>query len=230
MTSPGETSARENNLSPYSASDLRRRAAGTLLPDVPDGIFEPDQRSSRGDHELNPETGVDGVRDQIVRPAAVLIPVVDREPEATVLFTQRTDHLPNHAGQISFPGGKIEESDAGPRAAALRETEEEIGLASSLISPLGFLDIYQTGTGFRIAPMLGIVSAGFTLQPDPTEVADVFEVPLRFLMTVENHHKHSLFWRGRDRLYYAIPYGDRYIWGATAGIIRVLFERLYRKC
>lgn len=216
---------------PYSVSDLRRRAAGVLMPDVPDGILESDRQTVRGDHDLNPELDPRAGTDQTeIRPAAVLIPIIGRGSEATVLFTQRTDHLPNHGGQISFPGGKIEQDDVGPRAAALRETEEEIGLSAGLVETLGFLDIYQTGTGFRIAPVLGVVSPGFALKPDPAEVADIFEVPLRFLMNLENHHKHSLVWRGRNRLYYAIPYGDRYIWGATAGIIRLLFERLYREC
>lgn len=230
-TSAGEISVGDCLLSSYSTIDLRRRAAGTLLANLPAGTFDLASRPARGDHNLNPDTDLRGQMTRTeVRPAAVLIPVIDRGAEATVLFTQRTDNLPNHAGQISFPGGKIEQTDSSPRETALRETEEEVGLSSGLVETLGFLDVYQTGTGFRIAPVLGLVSAEFTLKPDPTEVADVFEVPLRFLMNLENHHKHSLIWRGRNRHYYAIPFGERYIWGATAGIVRMLFDRLYCEC
>ncbi len=161
------------------------------------------------------------------RNAAVLAPVVARRPEVTVLFTQRTAHLPAHSGQISFPGGKIEESDATPVDAALREAQEEIGLPPDLVTPLSLLDLHNTGTGFRIIPVLGLVDPGFTPAPDPNEVADVFEVPLSFLMQEQNHTRHLREWKDRRILFYAMEYQRRFIWGATAAMLRNLYERLY---
>jgi 8-oxo-dGTP pyrophosphatase MutT (NUDIX family) len=160
------------------------------------------------------------------RPAAVLIPIIAR-PEMTVLLTQRTHTLSTHAGQIAFPGGKLEKGDADAVAAALRETREEIGLDASYIEPLGFIDSYRTGTGFIVNPVVAIVRTGFELKLDSGEVADTFEVPLRFLMDESNHHKHARDWRGRQRHFYAMPYGDHYIWGATAGIIKNMYQRLF---
>lgn len=213
--------------SAYSAIDLQRRANGGLARSLPAELLDPSEPPMRGDHDLNPTLLNDIVDLQIIRPAAVLVPVIDRQPEATVLLTTRADHLPNHAGQVSFPGGKMEAGDSSPVDTALREAEEEIGLDPSLVNILGYLDVYQTGTGFRIVPVVGIVRPEFTLVADETEVADIFEVPLRFLMSARNHEKHTMFWRGRDRTYYAMPYEERYIWGATAGMIRNLFERFY---
>jgi 8-oxo-dGTP pyrophosphatase MutT (NUDIX family) len=161
-----------------------------------------------------------------VRPAAVLVPVVDH-PEPTVLLTLRTSNLSTHAGQIAFPGGRIDAEDASPLAAALREADEEIGLGRDHIEPLGYSDIYLSGTGYRIAPAVARVRPGFRLVLNPAEVAEVFEVPLAFVMGPENHQLHSREWRGMMRSYYAMPFGDRYIWGVTAGILRNLYERLY---
>lgn len=158
--------------------------------------------------------------------AAVLFPIVQRGEGPTVLLTQRTDHLRDHAGQISFPGGRIESGDASPLAAALRETEEEIGLARQHVEILGYLPEYLTNTGFRVIPVVGLVTPPFTLQPDPFEVADIFEVPLAFLLDPVNHQQHEIFWRGRQRQFYAMPYGERFIWGATAGMIRMLQQAL----
>jgi 8-oxo-dGTP pyrophosphatase MutT (NUDIX family) len=161
-----------------------------------------------------------------IRPAAVLIPIVDH-PEPTVLLTQRAAHLNDHAGQISFPGGKIDATDASPLDAALREAEEEIGLSGEFIDPIGYLDLYATGFGFRILPTLARIKPGFKLRINETEVDDAFEVPLVFLMNPANHQLHSKDFRGMERSYYAMPFAERYIWGATAGILRVLYERIY---
>jgi 8-oxo-dGTP pyrophosphatase MutT (NUDIX family) len=161
-----------------------------------------------------------------IRPAAVLIPVVEHA-QPTVLLTQRAAHLNDHAGQISFPGGKIDATDASPLDAALREAEEEIGLGREFIDPVGYLDLYATGFGFRILPTLARVRPGFELRINETEVDDAFEVPLSFLMDPANHQLHSKEFRGMERSYYAMPFAERYIWGATAGILRVLYERIY---
>jgi 8-oxo-dGTP pyrophosphatase MutT (NUDIX family) len=168
----------------------------------------------------------DGVDDQPLTPAAVLFPIVLRDSGQTVLLTQRTAHLRDHAGQISFPGGRVEADDLSPSHTALRETEEEIGLPRERIEILGFLPEYRTGTGFRVTPVVALVQPPFELQPDPFEVADVFEVPLSFLLDPANHQQHSLHYRGALRHYFAMPYGDYFIWGATAGMIRSLSERL----
>jgi 8-oxo-dGTP pyrophosphatase MutT (NUDIX family) len=135
--------------------------------------------------------------------------------------------LPSHAGQIAFPGGKVETYDAGPLAAALREAREEIALDGAFIEPLGYLSPYRTGTGFIITPSVALVRPGFKLTADPAEVADIFEVPFAFLMDEANHQIHSRVWSGTERRFYAMPYGERYIWGATAGIIRTLYRRLF---
>jgi 8-oxo-dGTP pyrophosphatase MutT (NUDIX family) len=161
-----------------------------------------------------------------IRPAAVLIPVVDH-PEPTVLLTLRSAHLNDHAGQISFPGGKIEATDASPLDAALREAEEEVGLTREFVEPLGYLDLYGTSFGFRILPTVAKVRPGFTMRVSPAEVDDAFEVPLAFLMNPANHQLQSREFRGVARSFYAMPFEQHYIWGATAGILRVLYERIY---
>jgi 8-oxo-dGTP pyrophosphatase MutT (NUDIX family) len=158
--------------------------------------------------------------------AAVLFPIVLRDSGATVLLTQRTAHLRDHGGQISFPGGRVEVEDISPIHTALRETEEEIGLDRERIEIIGFLPEYRTGTGFRVTPVVALVRPPFDLLPDPFEVAEVFEVPLNFLLNPENHQRHSLHYRGALRHFFAMPYGDYFIWGATAGMIRSLTERL----
>ena len=168
----------------------------------------------------------DGAEDKPLTPAAVLFPIVIREGKQTVLLTQRTAHLKDHAGQISFPGGRVEPEDVSPSHTALRETEEEIGLSRERIEILGFLPEYRTGTGFRVTPVVALVLPPFDLLPDPFEVAEVFEVPLAFLLDPANHQQHSLHYRGALRNYFAMPYGDYFIWGATAGMIRSLSERL----
>jgi 8-oxo-dGTP pyrophosphatase MutT (NUDIX family) len=192
---------------------------------VPPSLTDPNAKGARGDLDLNPESWAKaGVK--AVRPAAVLVPVIDRS-EPTVLLTQRTPDLTTHAGQIAFPGGKIEPSDASPVTAALREATEETGLASKLVEPIGYLDLYLTFSGFRILPTVARVKPDFTLTLNPGEVTETFEVPLKFLMTPENHHRKTRDWNGIPRDYYEIPFESRYIWGITAGILRNLYERIY---
>jgi 8-oxo-dGTP pyrophosphatase MutT (NUDIX family) len=159
-------------------------------------------------------------------PAAVLVPIV-AHAEPSILLTERTATLSKHAGQIAFPGGTIDASDAGPLEAALREANEEIGLATDLVQPLGFLDGYRTGTGYVITPVVAIVPPGARLTLNPREVATTFEVPMAFLMDAANHKIEQRMFKGRERRYYAMPYQDRYIWGATAGILRNLYLRLF---
>jgi 8-oxo-dGTP pyrophosphatase MutT (NUDIX family) len=162
------------------------------------------------------------------RPAAVLVPIVLRRP-LTVMLTQRSHDMPSHPGQISFPGGKVEECDVSPTECALREAREEIGLDPKLVEPLGFLDSYRTGTGFQISPVVAFVQPDFPVVLDEREVLEVFEVPLQFLMDEANHQKHSRAWRGRQRTFYAMPYGERYIWGATAGMLKNMQQRLFQR-
>jgi 8-oxo-dGTP pyrophosphatase MutT (NUDIX family) len=209
-----------------SAPDFFARAGARLTLDVPAGIDDPNIIPARGDHDLDPVmNAIAEVRP--IRPAAVLVPIVDRG-EPMVLLTQRSAHLPNHAGQVSFPGGKIEAGDASPLTAALRETEEEIGLTSRFIHPIGYLDLYMTTLGFRIVPTVARIEPGFTLTLNTEEVDNSFEVPLAFLMDPQNHQRHSREWKGMMRTYYAMPFGERYIWGVTAGILRNLYDRIYR--
>ncbi|TMJ51166.1 MAG: CoA pyrophosphatase [Alphaproteobacteria bacterium] len=201
------------------------RARARLGFDVPPGLVDPNIVPPSGDPGTDRMLQIIA-REQPVRPAAVLIPVVDH-PQPTVLLTQRSVHLAEHAGQISFPGGKIDATDASPLDAALREAFEEIGLGREFIEPIGYLDLYGTGFGFRILPTLARVRPGFKLVVNHSEVDDAFEVPLAFLMNPENHQVHSKEFRGMERSYYAMPFAERYIWGATAGILRVLYERIY---
>jgi 8-oxo-dGTP pyrophosphatase MutT (NUDIX family) len=211
----------------FTAADFRLRAETRGLPLFDAAATVHDFEALRGDHDLNDGLTLDDAT-ATYRLAAVLVPVIDRPGEAaSVLLTLRSADLPSHAGQIAFPGGKRTEADATIVATALREAEEEIGLAPALVQPIARLDTYHTRTGFRVVPILALVSPGFTPTPDPSEVAEIFEVPLQFLMTVANHQRHSREWQGRQRFFYAMPYGERYIWGATAGILRIMYERLY---
>lgn len=209
-----------------TADDLRLLAERVLYREPP-SIAEdlPVKPAGPGDYDLNPSVLPDPAQILPPKPAAVLIPILNTAP-LSVLLTVRSDHLPNHAGQISFPGGKLEKSDAGPAAAAMREAHEEIGLDQSFVEPVGFLDWYRTGSGYVISPLVALIKPGYTLRPDPGEVTDIFEVPLHFLLDVANHQRHSRVSRGRQRHFYAMTYGERYIWGATAGIIKNLHKRL----
>lgn len=211
----------------YSAQKVRELALGRLDPDAPRGATSSPELAGRSDYDLNPEMTSWLDPDLAYRDAAVLVPLVMRSHGLQVLLIKRTDGPDAHAGQISFPGGKVETHDPGPVEAALRETHEEVGLLDRYVEVLGFLDAYRTGTGFKIAPVVGLVEEGFSLVPAPDEVADIFEVPLAFLMDPANHRTDSRVWKGKRRYFYAMPYEDRYIWGATAGILRNMFERLY---
>jgi len=178
--------------------------------------------SFRGDHDLNPGM-TPGTE---LREAAVLVPLVERDDGLTMMLTQRTDHLDHHPGQISFPGGHIEPEDGTPEEAALREAEEEVGLDRKHVRIIGRLDQYITRTGFSVTPVVGFVHPNYTIAPDEFEVAEVFEVPLAFLLDAANHRRDSRVYKGLKREFYAMPYGDYYIWGATAGMIRNLYDVL----
>ena len=181
------------------------------------------RQATRGDHDLNPGMTPPSIE---LRAAAVLVPLVDRPEGMSVLLTQRTAHLTAHAGQIAFPGGRLEPDDRDATAAALRETEEEIGLPRGHVTLIGRLDTYVTGTGFEITPVVGIVSAPFSLTVDPFEVADVFEVPLPFVLDPGNHRRTERVFEERRRVFFVLPYENRNIWGATAGMLVNLAEVL----
>jgi 8-oxo-dGTP pyrophosphatase MutT (NUDIX family) len=205
---------------------LRQRIEQKLRPQV-DSRAHDDIRPPTGDHDLNPFM-LDWVdREQRLTPAAVLVPLVEHAAGLTVLLTKRTDHLHHHAGQVSFPGGRVEAGDEDVIDTALRETEEEIGLERSFVKISGYLDDYETGTGFHITPVVGFVRPGFDLKVDDFEVAEVFEVPLAFLFDPANHQRHERVWNGRKRAYYAMPYDGFYIWGATAGMLMNLYRRVH---
>jgi 8-oxo-dGTP pyrophosphatase MutT (NUDIX family) len=178
----------------------------------------------RGDHDLNPD--MTSPPSTALRPAAVLVPLVDHVGGMSVLLTLRTAHLSAHAGQISFPGGRIEEDDPDAVAAALRETEEEVGLMRDRVSVIGRLDTYVTGTGFEITPIVGIVAPPFALAIDPFEVAEAFEVPLAFILDRRNHQRIERAVGARSRSFFVLPFEGRNIWGATAGILVNLAEVL----
>jgi 8-oxo-dGTP pyrophosphatase MutT (NUDIX family) len=183
------------------------------------------REATRGDHDLNPGMTPPSTA---LRPAAVLVPLVDRPEGMSVLLTQRTPHLTAHAGQISFPGGRIEEGDADAIEAALRETEEEVGLTREHVRVIGRLDTYVTGTGFEITPVVGIIRVPFPLVIDPFEVAEAFEVPLSFVVNPRNHRRTTREFEHRTRVFFVLPYEGRNIWGATAGMLVNLAEVLAR--
>ena len=206
---------------------FRSSVGKSLIQELSSDTLNALQAPQLGDHVLNPGAPLTLNDVGRIRLAAVLVPVVERPEGLAVLLTQRTEKLPSHAGQISFPGGKVEGGDESPSVTAMREAEEELGLDRAFVEPIGFLDPYQTVTGFKIAPLVATLRSGFAIDPDLSEVAEVFEVPLSFLMDAANHHRHSILYEGRRRYYYAMPYEDRYIWGATAGILRNMYERFF---
>jgi len=181
---------------------------------------------ARGDFDLNPENRPAKRPD--LSPAAVLMPIVARE-EPSVLFTQRNPNLKRHAGQVSFPGGRVEPDDISLVQTALRETHEETGIDASFITVAGFLDAYETGTGYAVLPVVGLLNEGFALTPNTDEVMEVFEVPLAFLLDPANRRKDQLEWQGRMRSFYAFRYNGHYIWGATAAMLVNFSERLAGK-
>jgi 8-oxo-dGTP pyrophosphatase MutT (NUDIX family) len=191
-----------------SLAELERAAPGGISDDASDG-------RRRELDSLTP-----------FRLAAVLLPIVDRPGGLSVLLTLRAADLRAHSGQVAFPGGKIDPGET-PCEAALREAHEEIGLHERFVEPLGWLDPYFTGTGFRVAPLVALVEPSFSLTVNKLEVDEVFETPFDFLMDATNHRLEEREWEGRRRRYYAIPHEGRYIWGATAGILRNLYEKLF---
>jgi 8-oxo-dGTP pyrophosphatase MutT (NUDIX family) len=197
----------------------RRGFGGTADPEEAAAL----RRATRGDHDLNPGMTPPSTA---LRPAAVLVPLIDRAEGLSVLLTLRTPHLSAHAGQIAFPGGSIDASDRDAVEAALRETEEEIGLPRDHVTLIGRLDTYVTGTGFEITPIVGIVAPPFPLAADPYEVAEVFEVPLSFVLDAKNHRRTERLFDQRRRVFFVLPFQNRNIWGATAGILVNLAEVL----
>jgi 8-oxo-dGTP pyrophosphatase MutT (NUDIX family) len=187
--------------------ELRRRLAG------------PPARIIYGDEGTRPGG-------ETLTPASVLVPIVARQAEPTVIFTQRSAHLKVHSGQVSFPGGRAAAGDPSPEATALRESREEIGLDSTRVEVIGRMGDYPPRTGYRITPVIGIVTPPFDLRADATEVDEIFEVPLAFLMDPANHQRHSREWQGVQRWFFAIPYQRHYVWGATAGMLVNLSRQL----
>jgi 8-oxo-dGTP pyrophosphatase MutT (NUDIX family) len=181
----------------------------------------------RGDHDLNPDFYKPG---SPLVPAAVLVPIVTHAEELSLLLTRRTEHLNDHAGQVSFPGGRVDPADQDAWAAALRETEEEVGLPRKRVRLAGALDTYVTRTGFEVTPLVGLVAPPFTVTPDSFEVAEVFEVPLAFFLEPGNCEIHSRVYEGKERYFFAFPYRSHYIWGATAGMLVNLAEVLSTPC
>ena len=190
------------------------RSAFDSVARLDGGVFLPVARQ-RGDHDLNPGMSTPDK----LRSAAVLVPIVGRDDGLTVLLTRRSDTLPVHTGQISFPGGRVEEDDVDDVETALRETEEEIGLGRDRVEVIGRLDTYTTRTGFEVTPVVGLIRPPFALTPDPVEVAEVFEVPLSFVLDTGNHERHSREWQETVRHFWVLPYQQYYIWGATAGML-----------
>ena len=200
-------------------SDLRQQLISALEPlDAASG------RPRFSDFDLNPDAPR---MDTPLRPAAVLIPVVDHEDGPTLLLTRRSDSLASHTGQIAFPGGRLDPGETVVQA-ALREAMEEVDLSPDHVEPLGLSDAYETVTGFLVTPVVAWVRPGFTLTTDPREVADAFETPWDFLMDEANHRRefHDAA-DGTRRWFWAMPWGERYIWGATAGMLRSLWGRLH---
>lgn len=209
MKAPDDLASRVS----FESLRARLHAEAPALPLVP----------ARGDYDLNPDMRPNPQRE--LAQAAVLIPIIARE-EPSILFTQRTSHLTRHAGQVSFPGGRAQDDDGSLVLTALRETHEETGIDSSFVTVAGFLDPYETGTGYAILPVVGLLREGFALVPETNEVAEIFEVPLAFLMDSANRQRRTMEWQGRMRAFYAFNYGPHYIWGATAAMLVNFADRL----
>jgi 8-oxo-dGTP pyrophosphatase MutT (NUDIX family) len=188
--------------------------------------YDPIQHRVRSDYDLNPHLAPARTLEAALTPAAVLIALVEREAGLSVILTRRADTLSRHSGQIAFPGGRAEPGET-PWDAAVREAHEEIALDPAFVLVAGLGDPYRTVTGFEIVPVVGFVRAGFTLQAAEAEVAEIFETPFAFLMDPANHQQRSYEAADGERRFYAMPYGDRFIWGATAGMLHALYERLF---
>lgn len=207
-------------------NDLRHQIENALRDTRPPR--DPTAQASFGLHgDIRPEEI--GFSVEMIQPAAVLVPLVERPAELTVLLTRRTEHLAQHAGQISFPGGRMEPQDTDLVTTALRETEEETGVTPQQVRIAGFLDPYLTVTGYAVTPIVGFVRPDITLKPDPFEVEEIFEVPLNFIFDTRNHVRESRDFRGRRVSYYAIQYGRHRIWGATAAMLVDFQRRVMRR-
>ena len=189
-------------------------------------VWRAGQDGDHGDFDLNPLGADDLPPSQRITPAAVLCPIVERPGGFHVILTKRAEHLSKHPGQVAFPGGKVDPHDPSPLAAALREAEEEVGLPREQVDVVGAINPYVTGTGFRVTPFVGMVHHAFRPITDDGEVAEVFEAPLDFLMNPANRQLRTGFWRGRERSTYAIPWNGYDIWGATAGMLKALADRI----
>lgn len=200
--------------------DLKRRVDTAKIAD-PLGL----ETAVHGDRFIDPS--IEEFQPDEYRDAAVLVPVFEKDREPHVLMTVRTAHLSKHAGQVAFPGGRMDEGENSPLITALRETEEEIGLAADFIDPMGMFAPYLSVSGYRIVPVIAQVRAGFTLKANPHEVESIFDVPWSFLMSAENHTREQRDWKGKTRTYFSMTWKNQYIWGVTAGIIRSLHSHLY---
>ena len=206
--------------------DYRQKIAKAVSPELPSEKVLNCGRGQSGDFQLNPVL-MELHKNRDLPLATVLIGVVEYEEAPRVILTRRSENLKKHSGQVAFPGGKVDETDPSPLDAVLRETEEEIGLTSAFIDIAGYLQTFETGSGFMVLPVVGYVRPGFELKINTEEVADVFEVPLNFLMNRENHSIKQDVWNGQLRSYYSMSHGQHHIWGVTAGILRNLSERAF---
>ncbi len=209
----------------FSIDDARLRCSRVVTQDLPPDVFAAPIFPPQGDHALNPDLTAAPVK---AKPAAVLVPIIARPEGPTMLLTERASKLRNHAGQVAFPGGRVDAADASPTITALREAEEEIGLMREHVEPLGYLSPYQTGTGYRVVPVVGIVRPNFDLVLNPQEVVDAFEVPLDFLFNESSYRRHRWERDGVMRESWALDFRDKLIWGVTAGILRHFYERAFR--
>ncbi len=210
----------------FKADDVFRRVADRIVPTLAGDALDRTVVPPHGDHSLNTWAISSDIL-AAARDAAVLVGLVVRDDAVHVMLTERTPHLRAHAGQIAFPGGKIDPEDENPAATALREAWEEIGLVADRVQVLGYLGAYLARTGYRIVPVVARIDPPFTLTLNPAEVVATFEVPFDHLMLASNHLLKTREWNGASRLFYAIEHGERTIWGITAGILRILYERLY---